>query len=115
MPRQNICEASKRPYLICQEGQLGCRWRSHAEVVAGKGQFLCGCKGCHVGGALTSHEVTFSYVEAGKKKHALVKVRQVSLKTISALGKVSYRQQETYLNHNQSALADVLISRKLHD
>ena len=60
-------------------GQIGMRWRTQSEVVAGRGQFTCGARGCerrqHDVGGLTSIEVPFGYVEAGEKKEALVKVR----------------------------------------
>ena len=61
-----------------ETGQIGLRWRTHREVVSGKGQFTCGarCKGgCVEGRGLASFEVPFGYVEAGVKKQALVKVR----------------------------------------
>ena len=29
-----------------KESKLGVRWRTHKEVVVGKGQFICGAKGC---------------------------------------------------------------------
>jgi len=42
-------------------------------VVAGKGQFTCGAKGCDQKQALESFEVPFAYLEAQKQKQALVK------------------------------------------
>lgn len=45
------------------------------QVVRGKGQFLCGAKGCDCKKGLCSYEVNFSYQEAGEKKQALVKLR----------------------------------------
>ena len=57
-----------------QEGKIGCRWRTHGEVVAGKGQFSCGAKGCSKTESLETYEVPFKYVEAGSEKYALVKV-----------------------------------------
>lgn len=54
---------------------MGLRWRTQPEVVSGKGQFSCGCKGCSGTDGLCSFEVNFAYVEAGQKKQALVKLR----------------------------------------
>lgn len=50
------------------------RWRSEKEVIAGKGQFICGARGCDERRCLATFEVPFSYEEAGDKKQALVKV-----------------------------------------
>jgi hypothetical protein len=57
-----------------QEGKLGLRWRTEAEVLSGKGQFTCGARGCHEGRGLATFEVPFGYTEAGERKEALVKV-----------------------------------------
>jgi len=57
------------------EGKIGLRWRTHAEVLSGKGQFTCGACGCEQRRGLVSFEVPFGYIEAGEKKRALVKVR----------------------------------------
>lgn len=51
------------------------RWRIEQEVVAGKGQFICGNKACSKKEALKSWEVNFNYLEHGEKKNALVKLR----------------------------------------
>lgn len=51
------------------------RWRVESEVFGGKGQFVCGNLHCDERQDLKSFEVNFSYVEAGEKKNALVKLR----------------------------------------
>ena len=51
------------------------RWRVEAEVVAGKGQFVCGNKKCEERRKLRTWEVNFGYVEQGVKKNALIKCR----------------------------------------
>lgn len=58
-----------------KEGQVGLRWRTQREVVAGRGQFTCGTRGCEERRGLASFEVPFGYEEAGQRKQALVKVR----------------------------------------
>lgn len=58
-----------------RESKVGLRWRTEREVVIGKGQFVCGAKGCDERRALASYEVNFAYKEAGEHKQALVKVR----------------------------------------
>lgn len=58
-----------------KESKLGLRWRTQAEVVSGKGQFMCGVKGCSAQEGLASYEVNFAYTEAGAAKQALVKLR----------------------------------------
>ena len=57
-----------------QSGLYGLRWRTKAEVVGGRGQFSCGCKGCDKRQQLASYELPFSYKEAGQQRQALVKV-----------------------------------------
>lgn len=42
---------------------------------SGKGQFVCGAKGCEANEGLASYEVNFAYEEAKEQKQALVKVR----------------------------------------
>ena len=37
---------------------MGMRWRTEREVVAGKGQFICGAKGCNERRGLASFEVS---------------------------------------------------------
>eukprot|EP00983_Pelagomonas_calceolata_P035787 1120044-Pelagomonas_calceolata.AAC.1 len=51
-----------------RESKLGLRWRSQKEVVAGKGHFSCGAKGCDAKDGLVSYEVNFAYQEAGREK-----------------------------------------------
>ena len=58
-----------------QEGKIGLRWRVQAELVSGKGQFICGAKRCDETRGLSSFEVNFAYDEAGESKQALVKLR----------------------------------------
>jgi len=77
---QRYYERLYREYVICdlagyKKGQIGFRWRVEAEVVQGKGQFHCGNKVCHSKQCLSSYEVDFKYVEDGKSKRELVKVR----------------------------------------
>eukprot|EP01137_Pigoraptor_chileana_P030741 Opistho-2@17652 len=57
------------------KGQIALRWRTEAEVVEGKGQFICGARKCGTVSGLESWEVNFNYVEHGETKAALVKVR----------------------------------------
>lgn len=52
------------------------RWRTENEVIAGKGQFICGNKVCDCGDNLKSWEVNFSYIEKGVKKNTLVKLSE---------------------------------------
>ena len=42
---------------------LGLRWRTEQEVVRGKGQFICGARGCEFADntAMSSYEVLFEY------------------------------------------------------
>eukprot|EP01105_Mastigella_eilhardi_P018490 TRINITY_DN4284_c1_g1_i1.p1 TRINITY_DN4284_c1_g1~~TRINITY_DN4284_c1_g1_i1.p1 ORF type:complete len:306 (+),score=87.13 TRINITY_DN4284_c1_g1_i1:36-920(+) len=56
-------------------GQVGLRWRTEKEVMAGKGQFVCGAKACSATQQLASYEVMFAYKEDDEKKEALVKLR----------------------------------------
>lgn len=51
------------------------RWRTEAEVVEGKGQFICGEKSCPANSDLRTWEVNFKYEEQGTTKNALVKQR----------------------------------------
>ncbi|KAL0030992.1 hypothetical protein WJX79_007301 [Trebouxia sp. C0005] len=64
-----------------RESKVGLRWRTEREVVIGKGQFVCGAKGCDERRALASYEVNFAYKEAGERKQALVKRQKHSQKT----------------------------------
>ncbi|XP_053998518.1 protein FRA10AC1 [Hylaeus anthracinus] len=58
-----------------KQNKIALRWRTEKEVIVGKGQFECGNKKCKVKEGLRSWEVNFGYIEHGKKKHALVKLR----------------------------------------
>lgn len=58
-----------------RKSRIGLRWRTEAEVFAGKGQFVCANVECNSVNSLKSYEVEFRYVEAGEDKVALVKVR----------------------------------------
>ncbi|CAE8663675.1 unnamed protein product [Polarella glacialis] len=58
-----------------RKGNVGFRWRTEAEVIRGKGQFICGHRSCESKAALSSYEVDFKYVEASVNRRALVKVR----------------------------------------
>ncbi|GJP40941.1 hypothetical protein CLOM_g600 [Closterium sp. NIES-68] len=69
---KEYCVADMSRY---KENKIGLRWRAHAEVLQGKGQFVCGTKGCDNREGLHSYEVNFAYHEAGQKKQALVKLR----------------------------------------
>ncbi|XP_063163474.1 protein FRA10AC1 [Candoia aspera] len=69
---KEYCIADLRKY---KENKFGFRWRHEQEVVSGKGQFSCGSKHCNEKEGLKSWEVNFGYVEHGKKKNALVKLR----------------------------------------
>ncbi|XP_050679129.1 protein FRA10AC1 homolog isoform X2 [Leptidea sinapis] len=69
-----------KEYCICdlsryKENKVALRWRVEKEVVLGKGQFLCGSKGCNNDQSLKSWEVNFAYIENKEKKNALVKLR----------------------------------------
>lgn len=69
-----------KEYAICElkyykQGKIALRWRTEKEVVAGKGQFICGSTRCDASNELKSWEVNFGYVEDGEKKNELVKVR----------------------------------------
>lgn len=58
--------------------QVGLRWRTQSEVIAGKGHFICGNKACRKEEGLRSFEVNFAYMEEGKRKQALVFAAPVS-------------------------------------
>ncbi|KAK9813683.1 hypothetical protein WJX73_003513 [Symbiochloris irregularis] len=89
-------------------GQLGLRWRTEAEVREGKGQFLCGAKGCSEQRTLASFEVPFSYMEAGQRKQALVKVRLCPKHAIQ----LNYRKTQEKPNAAGSALPLKFSKRK---
>lgn len=54
------------------------RWQIEAELVSGKGQFVCGEKHCTETEALRTWEVNFGYIEGGEKKNSLVKLSKRS-------------------------------------
>lgn len=56
-------------------GFIGLRWRTEAEVVAGKGDTCCATKRCNGASLLSEFEVPFSYEEKGETKLELVKVK----------------------------------------
>ncbi|CAM9755503.1 unnamed protein product, partial [Chrysoparadoxa australica] len=58
-----------------REGRVGLRWRTEPEVLAGKGQYICGNKTCKETTELSSYELNFKYIESGEAKNELVKVR----------------------------------------
>ena len=60
---------------LYKENKVALRWRTEAEVIEGKGQFICGNRRCGEREDLKSWEVNFGYVEKGEKKNALVKLR----------------------------------------
>ena len=67
-----------REFVICdlsryKEKLLGLRWRTAAEVKAGKGVKVCGSKRCDERNGLLTLEVPFAYREGGESKQALVK------------------------------------------
>lgn len=69
-----------KEYCICdlilyKQNKIAMRWRIEKEVIAGKGQFICGDKRCSARDGLKSWEVNFAYAEHNEKKNALVKLR----------------------------------------
>ena len=67
-----------REFVICdlsrhRERLVGLRWRTEAEVRAGRGQRFCGARGCEAGRGLATLEVPFAYREHGEQRRALVK------------------------------------------
>ncbi len=65
-----------------REQKIALRWRTKAEVLAGQGQFTCGCLSCSRRHRnrhdrmeeLKTFELNFAYMEDGLKKNSLVKV-----------------------------------------
>lgn len=76
-----------------KESKIGMRWRTQKEVVAGKGQFVCGAKGCSNKDGLCSYEVFFAYHEAGEDKQALVKLRVCP----ECAYKLNYKKEKQYM------------------
>jgi len=56
-------------------GRIGLRWRTKDEVIAGKGQFICGNLDCKDKKQLVSFEVNFGYQEDGQERNTLIKLR----------------------------------------
>jgi Folate-sensitive fragile site protein Fra10Ac1 len=80
------------------------RWRTQAEVLAGKGQFVCGARGCDTRAGLCSYEVPFAYEEAGQHKQALVKLRLCSScggKLLQGRGSASENQRTNHRSHGR--------------
>ena len=73
-----------------REGAVGLRWRTETEVFDGKGQFVCGAKGCSADAELASFEVNFAYDEGGTTKNALVKLRLCP----GCAAKLNYRREQ---------------------
>jgi hypothetical protein len=78
------------------------------EVVSGKGQFVCGAKGCDERAGLCSYEVNFSYREAGKSKQALVKLRVCP----GCAFKLNYRKEKQYRKAEQQQQQQQQLSKK---
>jgi Folate-sensitive fragile site protein Fra10Ac1 len=76
-----------------QKGKIGMRWRTQQEVVTGKGQFVCGAKGCEEREHLASFEVNFAYEEGGEARQALVKLRVCPQHALQ----LSYRKDKAVL------------------
>ena len=62
----------------CKSGKIGLRWRTKDEVIAGKGQLMCGSILCSSKIDLHGYEIPFQYVESNETKLELVKVRLCS-------------------------------------
>mmetsp|Transcript_19420 Transcript_19420/g.54076 ORF Transcript_19420/g.54076 Transcript_19420/m.54076 type:complete len:264 (-) Transcript_19420:111-902(-) len=74
---------------LYKEGKIGMRWRTQKEVIAGKGQFICGNKRCDSRTGLASYEVNFGYREDGEARQALVKLRVCT----ACAAKLNYKKQ----------------------
>ena len=77
---KKYCQKLFKEYCICdlsryKDNRVAMRWRTEKEVVAGKGQFVCGSRKCQEREAMRTWEVNFAYDEGGERKNALVKVR----------------------------------------
>jgi len=77
---KNYYERLFKEYAIAdlaqyEHGRIGLRWRTEAEVVDGKGQFVCASRGCSETAGLCSYEINFRYAERGETHNALVKLR----------------------------------------
>jgi Folate-sensitive fragile site protein Fra10Ac1 len=63
---------------LMQDGKVGLRWRTEKEVVAGKGQFVCGARGCDVRQGLASFEVRKAspHIPRAVAHHVLTRIAQ---------------------------------------
>ncbi|GFR50375.1 hypothetical protein Agub_g12589, partial [Astrephomene gubernaculifera] len=84
-----------------KQSKLGMRWRTQKEVMAGKGQFVCGARGCDATDGLCSYEVNFAYQEAGERKQALVKLRVCP----ACAFKLNYRKEKQLRKASEAAAA----------
>ncbi|KXZ54811.1 hypothetical protein GPECTOR_4g882 [Gonium pectorale] len=84
-----------------KQSKLGMRWRTAKEVMAGKGQFVCGAKGCDASDGLCSYEINFAYQEAGERKQALVKLRVCP----ACAFKLNYRKEKALAKAADAAAA----------
>ena len=93
-----------------REQKVALRWRTKAEVLAGQGQFTCGCLSCsrrHGEGLddkleeLKTFELNFAYVEDQMRKNALVKVR-VCRKCSRKLRKAQKPNDEQTRSHKRA-------------
>lgn len=85
-----------------KSGQVGLRWRTEPEVLAGKGEFVCGSLPCPDRTALRSFEVNFAYREHGVAKQALVKLRlcpSCAARLVGSLGVVFLPLSSPILTH----------------
>ncbi|KAG2490848.1 hypothetical protein HYH03_010766 [Edaphochlamys debaryana] len=84
-----------------KQAKLGMRWRTQKEVLAGKGQFVCGARGCDAADGLCSYEVNFAYQEAGEHKQALVKLRVCP----ACAFKLNYKKEKALQKASDAAAA----------
>ncbi|KAJ7949173.1 Protein FRA10AC1 like [Quillaja saponaria] len=107
---KEYCIADMSQY---KSGKIGLRWRTEKEVIAGKGQFICGNKLCDEKDGLASYEVNFSYFEAGENKQALVKLvscercaEKLHYKRQKEKEKLAKRNQEEYRRKRNRSTSD---------
>lgn len=87
-----ICDLSRY-----KEDKVAMRWRTEAEVVDGKGQFVCGEKRCSERNDLRTWEVNFKYEEDSETKNTLVKLRLCP--TCSHL--LNFKNQKKEIRHKK--------------
>lgn len=102
-----------REYTLCdlsryKDNQIALRWRIEAEVVSGKGQFICGNKRCAETNELRSWEVNFSYKEDGSTKSTLVKLRLC----VSCSKKLNYHSTKRLVKKQKKRRADPELRQK---